>query len=317
MFRRPRTCAFWSAHLREICTSWIFWTSCLLRSAPLKVARTHARAVLTTTRMLHRFTHTVLATVPEDNEESTGGHGNCMHEHPIGDATAFTGFYRDHRGKLQSVYELCEDVADYEEEGGEDEADQVFRAAAEARGDPNVAVNRAESQAQPIRQQGSIANRACAQARPASTSTGATSWQLLSETPWPADRLVCGGLEVRGSATRRTRLDRKVECTIQHGVITFYDPAETGAEAVILAREQVSSIVATIVPDQTRKFSICSGLELIDSTQVWCCAKDQADRNQWLAVLHRLGVDIYCEDSDGEIRRVRQGVQAQPGRTDV
>ena len=80
--------------------------------------------------MLHRFTHTVLATVPEDNEESAGGHGNCMHEHPIGDATAFTGFYRDHRGKLQSVYELCEDVADYEEEGGEDEADQVFRAAA-------------------------------------------------------------------------------------------------------------------------------------------------------------------------------------------
>ena len=47
--------------------------------------------------MLHRFTHTVLATVPEDNEESAGGHGNCMHEHPIGDATAFTGFYRDHR----------------------------------------------------------------------------------------------------------------------------------------------------------------------------------------------------------------------------
>ena len=88
--------------------------------------------------------------------------------------------------------------------------------------------------------------------------------------------------------TGRTRLDRKVKCTIQHGVITFYDPAETGAEAVILAREQVSSIVATIVPDQTRKFSICSGLELIDSTQVWCCAKDQADRNQWLAVLHRL-----------------------------
>ena len=88
----------------------------------------------------------------------------------------------------------------------------------------------------------------------------------------------------------------------------------------VLAEVPVSDIVATIVfPDQTRytrKFSICIP-EDIDSTQVWCCAKDQADRNQWLAVLHRLGVDIYCEDDDGEIRRVRQGVQAKPGRTDV
>ena len=165
---------------------------------------------------------------------------------------------------------------------------------------------RAAAQAQPERQQ------AQGQHLPETPLPGVT--------PWPADRLVSGALELHASAmvhTGRTRLDRKVKCTIQHGVITFYDPAETGAEAVILAREQVSSIVATIVPDQTRKFSICSGLELIDSTQVWCCAKDQADRNQWLAVLHRLGVDIYCEDSDGEIRRVRQGVQAQPGRTDV
>ena len=100
----------------------------------------------------------------------------------------------------------------------------------------------------------------------------------------------------------------------------FYDPAETGEEAVILAREQVSSIVATIVPDQTRKFSICSGLEHIDSTQIaqiWCCAKDQVNRNKWLAVLHRLGVDLYCECGGGEIRRVRQGVQVQPGRTDL
>ena len=131
----------------------------------------------------------------------------------------------------------------------------------------------------------------------------------LAATPWPADRLVCGGLEVRGSATRRTRLDRKVGCTIQHGVITFYEPAQTGAEAVILAREQVSSIIATIVPDQTRKFSICSGLEHIDSTQVWCCAKDQVNRNEWLAVLHRLGVDLYCEYDGGEIRCVRRGLQ--------
>ena len=138
----------------------------------------------------------------------------------------------------------------------------------------------------------------------------------LAATPWPADRLVCGGLEVRGSATRRTRLDRKVECTIQNGVMTFYEPAETGTEAVVLAREQVSGIIVTIVPDQTRKFSICNP-EDIDSTQVWCCAKDQVNRNKWLAVLHRLGVDLYCEDDDGQIRRMRQGVQAQPGRTDL
>ena len=173
---------------------------------------------------------------------------------------------------------------------GNDEADHMLRTAAEARGDLDARINRSGAQAR--------------QARP---QAAAAQEPQISATPWLADRLVCGGLEVRGSATRRTRLDRKVRCTIQHGVITFYDPAETGAEAVILAREQVSSIVATIVPDQTRKFSICSGLELIDSTQVWCCAKDQADRNKWLAVLHRLGVDIYCEYSDGEIRRVRQG----------
>ena len=139
---------------------------------------------------------------------------------------------------------------------------------------------------------------------------------LFSETPWPADRLVSGSLELRGSATRRTSLERKVECTIQNGVMTFYEPAETGTEAVVLAREQVSGIIVTIVLAQTRKFSICNP-EDIDSTQVWCCAKDQVNRNKWLAVLHRLGVDLYCEDDDGQIRRVRQGVQAQPGRTDL
>ena len=281
MYRRPRTCAFWSAHLREICTSWIFWTSCLLRSAPLKVARTHARAVLTTTRMLHRFTHTVLATVPEDNEESTGGHGNCMHEHPIGDATAFTGFYRDHRGKLQSVYELCEDVADYEEEGGEDEADQVFRAAAE------TVPTRPQAQGQP-----------------------------LAETPWPADILVTGPLELRLRATRKSSSDKRATCTIQHGIMTFSSALRPGAEMAVLAEVPVSDIVATIVPDQTRKFSICYP-ELIDSSQVWCCAQDQSTRDEWLAVLHRLGVDLYREDDDGQIWLVRQGVQAQPGRTDL
>ena len=88
----------------------------------------------------------------------------------------------------------------------------------------------------------------------------------------------------------------------------------------VLAEVPVSDIVATIVfPDQTRytrKFSICIP-EDIDSTQVWCCAKDQSTRDEWLAVLHRLGVDLYCEDDDGEIWRVRQGVQAQPGRTNL
>ena len=84
----------------------------------------------------------------------------------------------------------------------------------------------------------------------------------------------------------------------------------------VLAEVPISDIVATIVPDQTRKFSICSGPEHIDRTQVWCCAKDQEYRNKWLAVLHRLGVDLYCEFGGGEIRCVRQGVQAQTGRTD-
>ena len=80
----------------------------------------------------------------------------------------------------------------------------------------------------------------------------------------------------------------------------------------VLAEVPVSDIVATIVfPDQTRytrKFSICIP-EDIDSTQVWCCAKDQVNRNKWLAVLHRLGVDLYQEYRDGHIQRVRRGVQ--------
>ena len=223
----------------------------------------------------------LLATVPEDDEESAAGHGQCMNEHLVVDPATHTGFCRDHRGKLQSVWELCEDVAQDAQDGGEDEADQVFRAAAET-----------------------VPARPQAQGLP------------LVETPWPADRIVSGPLELRGSATRRTRLDRKVECTIQNGVMTFYEPAETGTEAVVLAREQVSGIIVTIVLDQTRKFSICNP-EHIDSTQVWCCAKDQVNRNKWLAVLHRLGVDLYCEDDDGQIRRMRQGVQAQPGRTDL
>ena len=101
----------------------------------------------------------------------------------------------------------------------------------------------------------------------------------------------------------------KAKCTIQHGVMTFRGAMHPGAEMVVLAEVPVSDIVAMIVPDQARKFSICYP-EDIDSSQVWCCAKDQVNRDKWLAVLHRLGVDLYCEDDDGVTWRVRQGVQA-------
>ena len=224
---------------------------------------------------------------PEDAEEPAGGQGDCMLEHLAGDAVTQAGFCRDHRGKLQSVWELCEDVAD------------------QPPGDPNVgvcSVSRAGAQAQPERQQ--------------------AQGQLLPETPlpgvtpWPADRLVSGALELRASATRRRPSDMKATCTIQHGVMTFRSAMHPGDEMVMLAEVPVSDIVATIVPDQTRKFSICYP-EDIDSSQVWCCAKDQERRNKWLDVLHCLGVDLYREDDDGQIWRVRQGVQAQPGRTDL
>ena len=100
-----------------------------------------------------------LATVPEEPEDdeepagAAGGQGDCMHEHLAGDAVTQAGFCRDHRGKLQSVWELREDdadVADHEDEGGgEDEADRASRAAAaEPPGDPNVGVSRAAAQAQ-------------------------------------------------------------------------------------------------------------------------------------------------------------------------
>ena len=188
-----------------------------------------------------------------------------------GDAVTQAGFCRDHRGKLQSVWELCEDVADHKEEDGEDEAGQ-----------------QAQGQLLP-------------------------ETPLPGVTPWPADRLVSGALELRASATRRRPSDMKATCTIQHGVMTFRSALHPGAEMVTLAEVPVSDIVATVVPNQTRKFSICN-LEHIDSTQVWCCAKDQEKRDKWLNVLHRLGVDLYREDDDGDIQLVRQGVQVLPGR---
>ena len=95
---------------------------------------------------------------------------------------------------------------------------------------------------------------------------------------------------------------------IQHGVMTFRMVLRPGAEMALLAQVPVSDFVVTIIPDQTRKFSICNPND-IASTQVWCCAKDQVTRNMWLAVFHRLGVDLYHEYRDGRIQRVRQGVQ--------
>ena len=219
--------------------------------------------------------HRALATVPEEvDEELDGGHDDCMHENLLGDAAAPTGFCRDHRGKLQSCWELDEDAAGHEAEDGEDEADHVFRAGADTAPVP---------------------------ARPQAQG------QLLSAKPWPADRQVSGALELRGCAARRKPSDRQATCTIQHGVMTFCSAMRPGAEIVVLAQVQLSDIVATIVSDQSRKFSICNP-EDIDSTQVWCCAKDQEKRDEWLAILHRLGVHLYREDEDGRIRLVRQGV---------
>ena len=204
------------------------------------------------------------------------------------------GFCRDHRGKLQSVWELCEDVApedcnDVQDADQDADADDVLLAAAETRGDQN----RVHRGARPARTQ--------AQAPPLAAS----------ETPGPADRIVTGPLELRlsATATRRRTSHRPATCTIQHGVMTFHRAEQSGAETALLAAVPVSDIVATIVPDQTRKFSICNP-EDNDSSQVWCCAKDQVNRDKWLAVLHRLGVDLYCEDDDGVTWRVRPGVQA-------
>ena len=252
----------------------------------------------------------------EDDEESAGGvtagRGDCLHEHQAGIAATHAGFCRDRRGKLQSVWELCEDVAPQDAQA----------ASLSATEDPTDRGDSAGSQAaqvqqdQPMRRQAPITDRAIAQALPASFPQ---AQGLLSETPWPADRLVRGPLELRGSARRSSSLDRQVMCTIQHGKMTFHStmhPDAEMAEMAVLAEVPVSGLDVTIVPDQPRKFSICSGPEHIDRTQVWCCAKDQEYRNKWLAVLHRLGVDLYCEYGGGEIRCVRQGVQAQTGRTD-
>ena len=240
----------------------------------------------------------ILATVPEADELEV------LHEDdpvvraaprvpfPATTPEAHAGFCRDHRGKLQSVWELCEDVApedcnDAQDADQDAEADDVLLAAAETRGDQN----RVHRGARPARTQ--------AQVPP------------LSETPGPADRIVTGPLELRlsATATRRRKSHRPATCTIQHGVMTFHRAEQSGAETALLAAVPVSDIVATIVPDQTRKFSI-SNPEDNDSSQVWCCAKDQVNRDKWLAVLQRLGVDLYCEGDDGVTWHVRQGVQA-------
>ena len=242
----------------------------------------------------------ILATVPEADELEV------LHEDdpvvraaprvpfPATTPEAHAGFCRDHRGKLQSVWELCEDVApedcnDAQDADQDAEADDVLLAAAETRGDQN----RVHRGARPARTQ--------AQAPPLAAS----------ETPGPADRIVTGPLELRlsATATRRRTSHRPATCTIRHGVMTFHRAEQSGAETALLAAVPVSDLVATIVPDQTRKFSICNP-EDNDSSQVWCCAKDQVNRDKWLAVLHRLGVDLYCEDDDGVTWRVRQGVQA-------
>ena len=242
----------------------------------------------------------ILATVPEADELEV------LHEDdpvvraaprvpfPATTPEAHAGFCRDHRGKLQSVWELCEDVApedcnDAQDADQDAEADDVLLAAAETRGDQN----RVHRGARPARTQ--------AQAPPLAAS----------ETPGPADRIVTGPLELRlsATATRRRTSHRPATCTIRHGVMTFHRAEQSGAETALLAAVPVSDIVATIVPDQTRKFSICNP-EDNDSSQVWCCAKDQVNRDKWLAVLHRLGVDLYCEDDDGVTWRVRPGVQA-------
>ena len=35
-------------------------------------------------------------------------------------------------------------------------------------------------------------------------------------------------------------------------------------------------------------------------------------RNQWLAVLHQMGLDLYCDFGGGDIRRVRRGGEPGP-----
>ena len=132
----------------------------------------------------------------------------------------------------------------------------------------------------------------------------------LPATPWPADQAVSGRLQLRASGTRRRLSDRRVVCVIDRGTMAFQDdPSPHPGGTRELAQVAMSDIMVTVLPDQTRKFSICGGLAYRDSTEVWCCFKEQGARNQWLAVLHQMGLDLYCDFGGGDIRRVRRGVQ--------
>ena len=136
--------------------------------------------------------------------------------------------------------------------------------------------------------------------------------QLPPRPTWPADRLAAGLLELRGKP-RRNRLSKRALCTILGGVMSFHShPQRSGAEeGRLLATVDVSALVVTVSEHELRQFVICSSLDpdVRQATLVHCCASSQEARNKWLAVLHRMGVDLYAEMDGGHFMLLRRGAQ--------
>ena len=136
--------------------------------------------------------------------------------------------------------------------------------------------------------------------------------QLPPRPPWPADRLAAGLLELRGKP-RRNRLSKRALCTILGGVMSFHShPQRSGAEeGRLLATVDVSALVVTVSEHELRQFVICSSLDpdVRQATLVHCCASSQEARNKWLAVLHRMGVDLYAKIDGGQFMLLRRGAQ--------
>ena len=123
---------------------------------------------------------------------------------------------------------------------------------------------------------------------------------------WPAQR------EAHGFLRLRDRLDRaegiEVLCSVVNGTLSFRVEQEPGAGFNVLsAQVGVANMVLTVYGGKYTIFSIDSSVARSDT--VFCEADNQEKRNKWLAVLHRLGVDLYQEYRDGHIQRVRRGVQ--------
>ena len=87
-----------------------------------------------------------------------------------------------------------------------------------------------------------------------------------------------------------------VECTIQDDIVTMARQ-RPGTPEVVIVRVHTSMLIVKLLPDFPCIFS-ASGRDTPNEI-VYCFAESESKRNEWLAVLRRMGVSIY--DSSGNV----------------